>query len=167
MGLGVLGWLGLSLVVGYVAKSIGRNFFSFFLLSIILSPLLGFVILAIKGKATTDEILDSTPHIFFCPECDSAYGGVKEQCSECPNCGNILIETKLLRDDWRTYSEDKKAEIKKCFKQGQFLRDTSVNTTNISQTDSFKDITRYKELLDSGIITQEEFDQKKKQLLGL
>ena len=29
------------------------------------------------------------------------------------------------------------------------------------------DIRKYKELLDSGIITQEEFDVKKKQLLGL
>ena len=29
------------------------------------------------------------------------------------------------------------------------------------------EIKKYKELLDSGIITQEEFDAKKKQLLGL
>ena len=29
------------------------------------------------------------------------------------------------------------------------------------------ELKKYKELLDSGIITQEEFDAKKKQLLGL
>lgn len=37
-------------------------------------------------------------------------------------------------------------------------------TTTLSTTDELK---KYKELLDMGIITQEEFDAKKKQLLGL
>lgn len=36
--------------------------------------------------------------------------------------------------------------------------------TNISQADELK---KFKELLDNGVITQEEFDAKKKQLLGL
>ena len=39
-----------------------------------------------------------------------------------------------------------------------------VLTMNTSNADELK---KYKELLDSGIITQEEFDAKKKQLLGL
>ncbi len=43
-------------------------------------------------------------------------------------------------------------------------KDTPVVVTNNSNVDEFK---KYKELLDSGIITQEEFDIKKKQLLGL
>lgn len=30
-----------------------------------------------------------------------------------------------------------------------------------------EELKRYKELLDSGVITQEEFDAKKKQILGL
>lgn len=34
-------------------------------------------------------------------------------------------------------------------------------------TSSVDEIKRYKELLDTGILTQEEFDAKKKQLLGL
>ena len=38
------------------------------------------------------------------------------------------------------------------------------NTSNISTTDEIK---KYKELLDVGAITQEEFDMKKKELLGL
>ena len=42
------------------------------------------------------------------------------------------------------------------------------NTTQIVQTASNADeLKKFKELLDSGIITQEEFDAKKKQLLGL
>ena len=44
-------------------------------------------------------------------------------------------------------------------------QETSKNIdSNISKTDELK---KYKDLLDSGIITQEEFDAKKKQLLGL
>lgn len=38
------------------------------------------------------------------------------------------------------------------------------NTTSKSNADELK---KYKDLLDSGAITQEEFDEKKKQLLGL
>ena len=33
------------------------------------------------------------------------------------------------------------------------------------KNDKFEEIKKYKELLDSGIITQEEFEQKKKELL--
>ena len=41
-------------------------------------------------------------------------------------------------------------------------------TTNITQEQSSADeLKKFKDLLDSGIITQEEFDAKKKQLLGL
>ena len=36
-----------------------------------------------------------------------------------------------------------------------------------SKSTNFDEITKYKGLLDNGIITQEEFDEKKKQLLGL
>lgn len=38
---------------------------------------------------------------------------------------------------------------------------------NIQETSNADELKKYKELLDSGAITQEEFDKKKKQLLGL
>ena len=40
----------------------------------------------------------------------------------------------------------------------------TVNGATLGIADELK---KYKELLDSGVITQEEFDAKKKQLLGL
>lgn len=40
-------------------------------------------------------------------------------------------------------------------------------TTIIQQTSNADELKKFKELLDSGVITQEEFDAKKKQLLGL
>ena len=54
---------------------------------------------------------------------------------------------------------------------GVALGNQMVNTIQQSEKDESKDpvmeIKKYKELLDSGIITQEEFDTKKKQLLDL
>ena len=43
----------------------------------------------------------------------------------------------------------------------------SVNTPINSSMDNIEQIQRLKEMLDNGIITQDEFDAKKKQLLGL
>ena len=42
-----------------------------------------------------------------------------------------------------------------------------ASTTPASATSPIEEIKKYKELLDIGIITPEEFDTKKKQLLGL
>ena len=62
--------------------------------------------------------------------------------SKCPNCNSSDIE-KLT-----------KTEIEKL----------KSNNSAVSPADELK---KFKELLDSGVITQEEFDAKKKQLLGL
>lgn len=48
--------------------------------------------------------------------------------------------------------------------------DVDANDENVeeeTETDKFAEIKKYKELLDNGIISQEEFDIKKKELLGL
>ena len=43
-----------------------------------------------------------------------------------------------------------------------------ANNSNVQNTnDPITEVKRYKELLDNGIITQEEFDKKKKELLNL
>ncbi len=66
----------------------------------------------------------------------------------CPACGS------------RSLTEISKEEFQKAV--------TSNNTNNTNQaTSSADELKKFKELLDSGIITQEEFDAKKKQLLGL
>ena len=49
-------------------------------------------------------------------------------------------------------------------RQGNSSVKPENQNTTLSNADELK---KYKELLDSGIITQEEFDAKKKQLLGL
>ena len=47
-----------------------------------------------------------------------------------------------------------------------FSRSSGGNTT-VQQLSSADEIKKFKELLEAGIITQEEFDTKKKQLLGI
>lgn len=44
---------------------------------------------------------------------------------------------------------------------------TKNNTTIVNEVSSADELKKFKDLLDSGIITKEEFDAKKKQLLGL
>lgn len=61
----------------------------------------------------------------------------------------------------------------------KFIKETQVTCSDVAisksvpnivqsnESDTIKNLAQYKELLDKGIITQEEFDLKKKQLLGL
>jgi hypothetical protein len=51
-------------------------------------------------------------------------------------------------------------------RQENTVHQTTVNTPT-SQASAMDDLKKLKDLLDAGIITQEEFDAKKKQLLGL
>lgn len=50
------------------------------------------------------------------------------------------------------------------------LRSNYSNTNETTVTSNFSaadELLKYKELLDAGVLTQEEFDSKKKQLLNL
>lgn len=55
-------------------------------------------------------------------------------------------------------------------KRTSFVIPKEDNTSQqviIQETSNADELKKYKDLLDSGVITQEEFDEKKKQLLGL
>lgn len=67
--------------------------------------------------------------------------------NKCPQCGST---------DLHTYTDEEWAEEQK--------KASAPASAPVSAADELK---KFKELLDSGIITQEEFDAKKKQLLGL
>lgn len=171
MGVGVVGWVISAVIVGLIAQNVGRSFGSYFALSLFLSPIIGLVVLLIKGKATKDEILDNNKHIFYCKKCGKTFGGFSSNGSGiefCPECGEQVLETRIFVDDWRTFSNQKKQQMKDSFARGSFLRNVDASAgfrdTAIGGADELK---KYKELLDSGIITQEEFEAKKKQLLGL
>lgn len=68
----------------------------------------------------------------------------------------------------KIYEAIKKILADRQSKEVKVTAPTPTPVTNITQAQSSADeIKKFKELLDSGIITQEEFDAKKKQLLGL
>ena len=59
-------------------------------------------------------------------------------------------------------------EIHKCINDLLIDRQNKENFSNSNNnTDTIDQLKKYKNLLDDGVITQEEFDAKKKQLLGL
>lgn len=164
----ILSWLVLCVVVGYVAQSVGRSFGSYFAIALFLSPLIGFIILAIKGKATEEEILNENEHIFYCSTCNSTYSSLGEKEEYCPECGKLLDETTVLRETWRGYSAERKAKLKSEFASGQHFRNSITYAQPVvNQSSNADELKKYKELLDMGAITQEEFDKKKKQLLGI
>ncbi|MEA4921047.1 MAG: SHOCT domain-containing protein [Clostridiaceae bacterium] len=66
---------------------------------------------------------------------------------ECPHCHSKDL-TRLIGEEWETYGE----------------KDETAQKDDLTAAESLK---AYKDLLDSGVITQEDFNAKKKQLLGL
>lgn len=100
-------WLIFSIVCGFVAKSIGRSFWKYFFLSLFLSPIIGFVVLLIKGKKTevqsvvirekvseeTQEPntrrhhIDSAIGVKYCSACGER---VETNARYCSNCGKAL-----------------------------------------------------------------------------
>lgn len=84
-------------------------------------------------------------------------------------------DIEILSNETGEVSEEEKRNIKDIFTEG--LSKTKSTVSNMiakidlgkkeSKVDPINEVKRYKELLDSGIITQEEFDKKKKELLNL
>lgn len=62
------------------------------------------------------------------------------------------------------------SEVNKCideYKTASFSRTSAVQNIPSPSSSNADELKKFKELLDSGVITQAEFDEKKKQLLGL
>ncbi|MGI6030792.1 MAG: SHOCT domain-containing protein [Eubacteriales bacterium] len=60
--------------------------------------------------------------------------------------------------------QEAKARLRKAQQEADEIHQNAGGSQTISSADELK---KFKELLDSGVITQEEFEAKKKQLLGL
>lgn len=166
----IISWIIFGILVGAVANSVGRGFWTYFFLSLFFSPIVGFIVLAIKGKATQEEAIKNIKHIFYCSTCGDVYSSYGQKNEYCPTCNKLLMETTMPADEWRSLDNDKKESIKKAFADGEFSIDNKVTINkqnDINKNDPVEEIKKYKELLDAGIITQEEFDEKKRHLLNL
>lgn len=116
-------------------------------------------------------------HIFYCPSCREVFSGSEKSQQYCPDCKHKLQETTILSDNWRTFNENQKDEIRKGFDQGFYLRSLQQAPPKPIQapqtpaadpvTYTVEDIKQYKELLDMGAITQEEYDTLKKKFLKM
>lgn len=75
----IAAWVIFAGVVGMIASSRGRGFGGFFMLSLVISPLLGLVVLLASGDGTR-----RAP----CWQCKEA---VVVGASKCPHCGAALV----------------------------------------------------------------------------
>lgn len=84
-------WLMFSVVVGVIASSRGRTGFGWFLLSMIISPLLGILLVALLPRVTVPGDPDARPtpetHV-RCPDCAEF---VLKEARKCKHCGAQLV----------------------------------------------------------------------------
>jgi RNA polymerase subunit RPABC4/transcription elongation factor Spt4 len=84
----VLFWLAFSIVVGIAAENRGRNGFGWLLLSALISPLLGLIlVLILPSKVPGNEAPSPKTHV-RCPECREL---VFKDARLCKHCGTRLI----------------------------------------------------------------------------
>lgn len=91
----VVGWLFLSVLVGVLASGRGRSGFGWFLISLVLSPLISGVAVLVLPKigesaAALDELGQRiTPETHVrCPDCKEL---VRREARKCKHCGAALI----------------------------------------------------------------------------
>ena len=91
--------------------------------------------------------------------------------TECPTCKCTLKETTILAEDWRRLSSEEKLQLKREFANGKHIKSSLYNDNNKEKTDSSSfskadEIRKFKDLLDEGAITEEEYERAKAKLLS-
>lgn len=85
----VIGWFIFSFIAGIIAGSRGRSGIGYFLLSIILSPLIG-IVLALALPAINPNAPNPKTHV-RCPDCREL---VLNDARKCKHCGCALVPQK-------------------------------------------------------------------------
>lgn len=102
----IIFWLLFAYLVGKYAEKKGHNFATYMVISLLLSPLVGFIIALVSGdnkpketiakptqqqfvsyQQLTNNHIDQQSEGSFCPHCGSK---VLSHFSNCPNCGASL-----------------------------------------------------------------------------
>ena len=113
-------------------------------------------------------------NVWECPNCGKKNPSLYNTC----DCGYEKGSAKTTvsgRQQWEEIMAAKKAEEEEAKKPKtvENVGSTAVEKGTVDQASNeqakskFDEVKAYKELLDSGIISQEEFDRKRKELLGL
>ena len=165
-----------NIICGAISEKINREkgydggFAWGFLLCII-----GIVVTAVRPYRqyikTRNNTVSEVPHIFWCTGCGSTFSSSNSKHTECPTCKCTLKETTILAEDWRRLSSEEKLQLKREFANGKHIKSSLYNDNNKEKTDSSSfskadEIRKFKDLLDEGAITEEEYERAKAKLLS-
>ena len=137
--------------------------------------ILGIVVTAVRPYRQYIKVKNNTvsevPHIFWCAGCGSTFSSSNSKHTECPTCKCTLKETTILAEDWRRLSSEEKLQLKREFANGKHIKSSLYNDNNKEKTDSSSfskadEIRKFKDLLDEGAITEEEYERAKAKLLS-
>ena len=171
----IFGYLVSGLIFGFICVGIAssRGMSGGFLWGFFLG-VIGVIIVAVRPNEQNqngvvseieEEIeIPKTIYRFRCKSCGKKLTGWYQTCPQCRSSGSIerLQKEEVVIDEVAAAA----IKAKQLEKKAAAMKDQAEQkaSTTISEADEIK---KFKDLLDSGIITQEEFDAKKKQLLGL
>ena len=136
--------------------------------------ILGIVVTAVRPYRQYIKVKNNTvsevPHIFWCAGCGSTFSSSNSKHTECPTCKCTLKETTILAEDWRRLQEEEKLQLKREFANGKHIK-SSLYNNNKEKNDSSSfskadEIRKFKDLLDEGAITEEEYEKAKTKLLS-
>ncbi len=128
----VFGWLMLALLVGLLANSRGRSGFGYFLLSTVLSPLLGVIILLVVPNLALQEKQDQ-----------------QRRAEEAE------------RDRQRQREHEKQLAALQALKSSPTPAPASVAPAEAGPVSVAEEIERLGALMEKGLLTREEFDAQK------
>lgn len=84
-------WIGLSIAIGFINQSRGNGFITGLLLSLILSPLIGFIIVIVtkENTAKLEKAQIAKGKLKKCPKCAEV---IKSEAVICKHCGHEFNE---------------------------------------------------------------------------
>jgi len=141
-------WLLFAVLVGFYASGKGKSYYLYAVISLLLSPLIGFLI-AVFSKDDEEKLIKK---------------GLKQKCE---NCGELIRpEAKICR--YCNYGTQAKviesySENQNNSKKYNDKVQSEVKLENVSVADEIKKLSGLKE---DGLITEDEFKEAKMKILG-